>query len=83
LTTSKNPEVATAALAILLKSGTPESVERLKRYLDAYKGGEPSAVQSLGTGLAKIRDGRALLAIEALSRARFVSVRYGAMDAMR
>jgi len=83
LSTSKDPEIAFSALAILLKTRTPESVERLKRYLDGYKGDEPIAVQSIGTELGRIRDVRALPAIEVLSRAKFVPVRYGAMDAMR
>jgi hypothetical protein len=84
LSSSEDPEIAFPALAVLLKAKSPESVQKLKSYLDAYKGeAETLSLMDIGTQLGQVRDMRALPAVEALSGSRFVAVRYGAMDAMR
>jgi hypothetical protein len=80
---SRDPEIAFSTLAILIKSSVPSSVEQLKRYLDGYAGSDSIAIQKVGVELGKSRDGSQLNAIEALTRAKFVSIRYGAMDAIR
>jgi len=80
---SKDPRVALSALAVLLKSDTPESVKRLRAYLDGYRGGaEPDALMNIQSDLGKVRDRRALRDIEALSASRFVEIRRGAMAAL-
>lgn len=77
-------EIAFTALGVLLKTRTPDSVERLKHYLDDYQGAaEPVALVSIGSELGQISDAKALTTIEALSSSRYVSIRFGAMDAMR
>jgi len=84
LSNSADPEVALPALGVLLKTKTSESVVSLRNYLDAYAGdGEPIALVSVGTELGEINDEKALPAIEALSHSRYLSIRFGAMDAMR
>lgn len=81
---SRDPEIAFTALGVLLKTRTPDSVERLKHYLDDYQGAaEPVALVSIGSELGQISDAKALTTIEALSSSRYVSIRFGAMDAMR
>jgi hypothetical protein len=80
---SRDPEIAFSTLAILIKSSVPGSVEQLQRYLDGYAGSDSIPIQKVGVELGKIRDGGQLNAIEALTRAKFVSIRYGAMDAIR
>lgn len=83
---SDDPEIAFAALGVLLKTNTPESVEKLRMYLDShvYNGdAQPFALASLGSRLGKIRDIRALPSLEDLSASGFIAVRLGAMDALR
>jgi hypothetical protein len=84
LCASEVPDVAIPALGVLLRTQTPESVERVKRYLDTLKVDvQPPAVFSVGGELGQIGDARALAALEGLASSRFVSVRYGAMDGIR
>ena len=84
LSDSKDPDVAFLALAVLLTTKTPESVERLVRYLDAYKGDRgPLALININTDLAQIRDVRALSHLELLCSSRFALIRDGAMRALR
>ena len=81
---SDDSEIAIMALAVFLKAKTPESAEELKTYLDANKEKpEPVGLGTLATELGQIRDERALGAIEALSRSQYVSIRYGALQALR
>jgi hypothetical protein len=81
---SKDPDVAFTALAILIKTKSPESVARLLNHLVKNKT-EPQtfAVVSIGPELAQIRDKRALSSIEALTDSRFISIRDGAMQSLR
>lgn len=83
LCSSKDPEIAFSALALLLKTKTPESVERLRRYVETYKGSEPMALGDIAPALGEIRDPTALPALQTLSGSRFVAIRRAAMDAMR
>jgi hypothetical protein len=84
LCSSEDSEIAFTALAVLLKSKTPEGVENLKRYLEIYKGdAEPLALVTIGTQLGRLSDAKMLPQMEALSGSKYVSVRLGAMDAIR
>jgi hypothetical protein len=84
LRNSVDPEIALTTIGVLLKTKTPESVEHLKNYLDAYTGeSEPLALVSIGTELGQINNAKALPTMEALSHSKYVSIRWGAMDAMR
>jgi hypothetical protein len=84
LSSSADPGVAFSAIAVLLKTKTPEAVETLERYLDKYKSDtEPIALASIGTELGQISDEGALAAIDALTRSRYLPIRFGAMEALR
>jgi len=84
LTTSDDPEIAFPALGVLLKTKSPESVERLKYYLDGHgTGTQPIAAISVGTELGLVADARCRKAVEALTTSRFVAIKYGAMDSLR
>jgi hypothetical protein len=84
LTTSADPETALTALAVLLKGRVPGSVERLKTYLDGYQGAAtPIALLSIGSDLGQVNNTSALRAVEALASSRYLSIRFGAMNALR
>ena len=84
LASSRDPEIAFSALAVLLKASTPSAVEKLRRYLEVYKGNaEPIALVSIGAEIGEIRDQDALPAIEALASSRYLAVRYGALQSLR
>ena len=84
LLASDDSEIAIMALAVFLKTKTPESVEELKTYLDLNKEKpEPVGLGTLATELGQIRDERAIGTIEALSSSQYVSIRYGALQALR
>ncbi|MGA7927011.1 MAG: HEAT repeat domain-containing protein [Candidatus Sulfotelmatobacter sp.] len=84
LSSSKDPDIALSALAVLLKSGRPVEVERLREYLAGHPSdAAPISVVSIGTELSKISDERALSDLEALSGSKLLSVRMGSMQALR
>jgi hypothetical protein len=84
LCSSEDPEIAFTAMAVLLTTKPREGVVKLKSYLDTYKGdAEPLALVPIGTQLGRINDENILPQIEALSGSKYISVRLGAMDAMR
>jgi hypothetical protein len=85
LSASSDPDVALSAIAALLKSGSPDSVERLQNYLLAYEGNahQPFALISIGTELGQITDSKALPTLEALASSKYLSIRFGAVDALR
>ena len=84
LTNSPDPEIALSSIAVLLKTKTPESVEILRRYLETYSGdARPVALLSIGSELGQVRDAGALSAVEALSGSKYLSIKFGAIDALR
>jgi hypothetical protein len=84
LSRSPDPEVALTAIAILLKTKQPDAVEALQQYLDAHNAADaPIAMMSIGTELGQIADPRTTPAIRSLSASRVLSVRLGAMQALR
>jgi len=81
---SDDEEIAFGALGVLLKSRTPESVERLRNTLDAYHSGEqPMALVSIGRELAQVNNYEALPNIETLSASKYTAIQLGAMDSIR
>lgn len=84
LTTSQDLELALGALAVLLKEGTPTAAEKLKLWLESYKGNaQPISLVSVATELADIRDVRVISAMEALTSSRYSAVRRGAVQSLR
>ncbi len=84
LAESPDPEVAFTAIAVLLHNKVPNSVDILEKYLGGYKGDAvPFAVANIGSELRQIQDGNALNALQALSGSRYLSIKFGAMDALR
>jgi len=81
---SPDPDLAFTALAILVKTKTPESVARLASRLAKGKNDQQTfAVISIGPELAQVHDERALSAMEQLTDSRIVSIRDGAMQSLR
>ena len=84
LSSSADPEIAFAAHAVLIKTGEVAHVESLRTYLRGYSADSaPSSILSIGTELGEIRDERALSALEELSGSKLLSIRIGAMQALR
>jgi hypothetical protein len=84
LCASDQSEIALTAFGVLLKTRTPESVERLKVYLQTHNGNDQSfALVSIGSELAQVSNPKALPSIEVLSGSKYVPIQFGAMDAMR
>jgi hypothetical protein len=90
LSRSSDAEVALSAFAVLLKiKGTEDAndvevLTNLKTYLDSYVGGsELSALMNIGSELGQIGNERTLRAIESLAGSRYLSIRFGAMSAIR
>jgi hypothetical protein len=84
LATSKDPEIACWALAILVKAKMPGSLERVRSFLEEYQGDRaPMAIYAVGSDLAEVRDLRALPTLKALSSSKYVNIRFGVMDALR
>jgi hypothetical protein len=84
LSSSKDPELAFASLAILLKTGTPSAVEKLRRYLQTYRGdSQPISLVSISAELGQFTDEVALEDVEALASSRYQGIRYGAMQSLR
>jgi|SRR6185312_2142382 hypothetical protein len=83
-TNSPDPEVAFAAIAIVLKAKPHDGVGILAKSLDSYKGEtQPSSLFSIGSQLGHVDDLQSLETIQKLSNSRFLSIRFGAMDALR
>ena len=81
---SQNPEVAFAAIAVLLKARTPTSVELLVQKLREYTGAtEPMSVFTIGIELGQFKDERARPVLESLLNSRFESIRTGALEGLR
>jgi HEAT repeat protein len=84
LSSSTDSELAFRSLAILLETGSSGSVSKLRRYLDEDKDTQPSsALDSAAEALSQITDVVALPDIEALTRSRFISIQFAAMNAIR
>jgi hypothetical protein len=84
LTMSADRNIEAQALAVLLKTKTPQSVAYVRSFLDMYPDDiEPPALVSFGAELNQISDVRARVDVEALSASRFLSIRIGAMNALR
>lgn len=83
LSVSADPEVALSAVAVLLKTRSTDSVDRLENYLAAYIGEAPVALLSIGTELGQVRDPKALPGLEALASSKYLPIKFGAMDAIR
>ena len=84
LSRSADPEVAFAALSVMLRSKSRASVQHLVTYLDSYSSNyEPLSLSTVGTYLGQVNTREALQEIEKLSASRFLSIRLGAMDALR
>jgi hypothetical protein len=84
LSSSTDPEIAFSAIGILLKTGMPESISKLRGYLEAYHEDQPTiALISAGTELSLVTNAKALPDVEALSGSRFISIQFAAMDAIR
>jgi hypothetical protein len=84
LSRSSDADVALSAIAAMLSDERPEEVERLRTYLEGYsEKAEPVALLSIGTKLGQITDQRFIVTLEALADSRFLSIRYGALDALR
>jgi hypothetical protein len=84
LCSSDDPEIASAAIALFLKTRTPESVMRLANYLSQARQGHPAwALLRAEQELSQIRDPRALPALEQLTRVQFSFIRWAAIDAVQ
>ncbi len=84
LSSSSDPAIAFAALAVLLKTRTPDSVAKFLSYLQNYKEDQPPiGLISAADELGLVTDVGALPEIELLSNNRFISVQMAAMDAIR
>jgi hypothetical protein len=84
LSASRDPEIAFSAFAVLLKSKGPQDVARFATYLSQYSPeSPPAATLSIGYELGSIQDEKALPAVEALTNSTLISIRIGAMQALR
>jgi hypothetical protein len=81
---SDDPAIEFGAIAVLLKTKAPATVELLRKRLAEYSGSaEPIALVNIGSELGQIDDQRALVSIESLADSKYLSIRLGAMDALR
>lgn len=84
LLNSPNSEIALAAFAVILKAGDAEHVEKLRTYIREYHAeNEPPSILSIGSELGHVRDEAALASLSDLSGSGILSVRIGAMQALR
>ena len=84
LSASADPEIALSSLAVLLKARMPGTVQRLEDYLSIYKGGRaPVALLSVGAELGAVNDAEDLAPLEALTSSENLSIKLGAMAAIR
>jgi hypothetical protein len=86
---SSDPEVALAAIAVLLKikpvdKVTLEALNRLRSISDSQNAGlETTSLINVGSELRNISDPSSLPVMKALALSRFVVIRRGAMQALR
>jgi hypothetical protein len=84
LSSSSDPEIAFTALGVLVKTGTPDSVAKLRRYVEAYRENQPPiGLVSAAGELSLVTDPEALPDIERLSGSRFLAIQIAAMDVIR
>jgi hypothetical protein len=84
LSASQDPELAFEALAVMIKAGTPGSIETLTHYLNGYQGnGALFSLGNIGGDLNQIRNREDLPALESLTSSRFLVIRLGSMEAIR
>jgi len=84
LTSSADPEIALSSLAVLLKARAPGTVQRLEDYLRVYTLERvPVALLSVGAELYAMNDAMDLAPLEALTSSEHLSVKLGAIAAIR
>jgi hypothetical protein len=88
LSHSSDPEIALWAFAVLLKAKDTEGLQEILGNLDAYlnsHNGEssPAALNSISNELRSIDNPMCLRSIETLAGSKLVTVRRGAMEALR
>lgn len=84
LTNQTNQEIAAAAVALLLNTKTPDSLQTLTTFLQKYKGDYHSwAFINIDSALAQFRDPLDLPSLATLSKSDSTSVRDGAVRALR
>jgi hypothetical protein len=84
LSGSANPEVAFAATAVLVKANSAGALDRLTALLRGYSGSSnPVGLMSVSVELAKITDPKQLPQLEQLSSSKYLSIRFGALGAIR
>jgi HEAT repeat protein len=84
LATSKDAEIACWALAILVKTKTPGSLERVHSFLEENQGNQaPMAIFAIGDDLAQIRDLSTLPDLKTFSSSKYVNIRFAVMEALR
>jgi len=84
LSSLSDAAIAFTALGVLVKTRTPDSVVKLRRYVEAYKEDQPPiGLISAAAELSLVTDLRALPDIERLSGSRFLSIQFAAMDSIR
>jgi hypothetical protein len=80
---SPDPEISLLAIAVLLKSRPAESAYLLEKYMESGTTPPDAVLTGVASELGRISDPAALPALESLASARAVSIRMGAMSAMR
>jgi hypothetical protein len=84
LSASPDSNVALSALAVLLKADPTSGVVRLDRYLRSNNGDPQSvAILSIGSELGEVTDQRAAPALGSLTSSTILSIRFGAVNALR
>lgn len=79
-----NPDIALTALAVMIGTKKKDSLEDLAAYLRGYHGTENSwAFVNIESDLAQFRDPQTFPTLKELSHSRYVSVRDGAVRALR
>jgi HEAT repeats len=81
---SSDPEIAIPAVGVQLTTKTPQSAENLAAFLERYHSDAPPiSLISLGSMLLEFDNPDSLPILEKLANNETLSVRYGAMDAIR
>ena len=84
LATSNDSALALAAIGAIVKASPAVGVQDLMKFLDSHRNVEPSEIlQSIGFELWKVSDPDAVPALDSLSSSQILSIKLGAMQAIR
>jgi HEAT repeat protein len=79
----KDPEIALATHAVLIKTGDPDEVSRFATFEEKNRRGDFMKFISIGAALNRVHSTQALPALSELADSPLIAIKQGALEAIR